>query len=280
MAFVFQLNDNQNIWPQQPENQRVANAPSLGQYQPTFQSTQHITWEGNDVPTTGLSLTTGAQATIHLGPLIGVKPWTQVGPRPNSLPQGGCSFPISTRVQGLALVQSSGGEAHVIEVSEARNDQRTECLEGAPHQGTKQHVPNKQTSPTSDRSATGRDQPLSEKLRGAPKYESDIDPIMSSQDQGNAHPTQRPRMTENSNKGTITLSRALLDQWMVRHGAYEQPNDPPNGYNGNNEDAKAKARDNTPTTNGTPNPTTEGNPYTHITKNCYPGASGTDSGTD
>ena len=285
-AFVFQSNDNQNIWPQQPKNQRIASTPSLGQYQPTFQSIQHITWEGNDVSTAGLSLTTGAHATMHLGPLIGVKPWTQVGPRPNSSTQGRCSFPVSTRVQGLTLVQPSNEETHVIEGSGARNNQPlTENPEDTSHQRTKQHAPNKQTSPTSDKHTTERDQPLSEKLRNTSKYESTTDPIISNQEQENTHPatntfTRRPSMTENSNRGTITLSKALLDQWMVRHGAYEQPNDPPNGYNGNNEDAKAKARDNTPTTNGTPNPTTEGNPYTHITKNCYPGASGTDSGTN
>ena len=283
-AFVFQLNDNQNIWPQQPKNQRIASTPSWGQYQPTFQSIQHTTWEGNDVSTTGLSLTTGAHATMHLGPLIGVKPWTQVGPRPNNSTQGRCSFPISTRVQGLALVQPSDEETHVMEGSEARNNQPlTENPEDTSHQRTKQHVPNKQTSPTSDKNTTERDQPLSEKLRNTSKYESNTDPIISNQEQENTHLatntfTRRPRMTENSNRGTITLSKALLDQWMVRHGAYEQPNDPPNGYNGNTKMPRQKARANIPTTNGTSNPTTEGSPYTHITKHCYPGASGTGSG--
>ena len=39
--------------------------------------------------------------------------------------------------------------------------------------------------------------------------------------------TRYPRMIENSNRETVTLTKALLDQWMVRHGSYEQSNDPP-----------------------------------------------------
>ena len=249
-AFIFQLNDNQSIWPQQPKNQRMASTPSLGQYQPTFQSIQHITWEGNDVSTAGLSLTTGAYATIHLGPLIGIKPWTQVGPRPNSSTQGRCSFPVSTRVQGLALGQPLDEETHAIEGLGIKNKQ-----------------------------------PLSEKLRNTSKYESATDPIIPNQEQEKTHSatntfTRHPRMTENSNRGTITLSKALLDQWMVRHGAYEQPNNPPNGYNGNMKMPRQEARANIPTTNGTSDLTTEGSPYTHTTKHCYPGASGTSRGTN
>ena len=114
-AFIFQLNDNQSIWPQQPKNQRMTSTPSLGQYQPTFQSTQHITWEGNDISTEGLSLTIGAYANIHLGPLIGIKTWTQMGPHPNNSTQGRCSFPVSTRVRGLALGQPLDEETHTME---------------------------------------------------------------------------------------------------------------------------------------------------------------------
>jgi len=38
---------------------------------------------------------------------------------------------------------------------------------------------------------------------------------------------QYPRMMENPNRETVTLTKTLLDQWMVRHGSYEQSNDPP-----------------------------------------------------
>merc|ERR1712083_691672 len=44
---------------------------------------------------------------------------------------------------------------------------------------------------------------------------------------------QYPRMMENSNRETVTLTKTLLDQWMVRHGSYEQSNDPPCDQNKN-----------------------------------------------
>jgi hypothetical protein len=78
--------------------------------------------------------------------------------------------------------------------------------------------------------------------------------------------TRYPRMIENSNRETITLSKALLDQWMVRHGAYEQLNDPPSGHGGGMNIPRQGTHTTIPATNWTSNQTAEGGPHTHTTE--------------
>ena len=92
--------------------------------------------------------------------------------------------------------------------------------------------------------------------------------------------TRYPRMIENSNRGTITLTKALLDQWMVRHGSYEQPNDPPSERSRSMSMPWQGTHTTIPATNWTSNQTAEGSPHTHTTEYCNPGTSGTDRGTN
>ena len=73
-------------------------------------------------------------------------------------------------------------------------------------------------------------QPLSTMFWGPSIHRSTENPITPNQE--NTPVTintfaRYPRMMENSNRETVTLTKALLDQWMVRHGSYEQSNDPP-----------------------------------------------------
>ena len=76
--------------------------------------------------------------------------------------------------------------------------------------------------------------PLSTTFWGPSIYRSTENPITPNQE--NTPVTintfaRYPRMMENSNRETVTLTKALLDQWMVRHGSYEQSNDPPCDHN-------------------------------------------------
>ena len=224
--------------------------------------------------TTSLSLTTGVCVAESLGPLVGTGPWARVGPYPNSSTQREHMFPVSTRVEGFAPYQPLGEGTHMIDNRKVKYDQPLmENPNDTSHRETEQYVPNQQTSPTPemDDHTMVCGQPLSKISWRIPTYGSTTDPTIPNQDKDHTSPatdtfTRYPIMIENSNRETITLSKALLDQWMVRHGAYEQPNKPPNEYNGNMKMPTQEARAKSPTTNGTFDSTTEGNPYTHTTK--------------
>jgi hypothetical protein len=116
-----------------------------------------------------------------------------------------------------------------------------------------------------------RGQPLSKISWRIPTHGSTTDPTVPNQKKDHTSPakdtfTRYPIMIENSNRETITLSKALLDQWMVRHGAYEQLNDPPSGHGGGMNIPRQGTHTTIPATNWTSNQTAEGGPHTHTTE--------------
>ena len=239
-AFTLRLNDNQDIWPQPPKNQRTTSTPFLEWYQPTFQNDQHLTREGNGIYATGLPSTTRSCITESLGPPVEAGPWAFVRSCPNSSTQRRFAFPVSIQVRGLALSQPSEEGTHVTGSPKIEDNQPfVSNPEDTSHQRTKQYVPNEQTYPTSERDDynTMCGHLMSEIVWRNPTCGGVVDPMIPNQKQKHTPPatdtfTQYPRIMENSNRETVTLSKALLDQWIVRHGAYEQTNDPPNKHSG------------------------------------------------
>ena len=141
------------------------------------------------------------------------------------------------------------------------------------HRETERYVPNQQTSPTPemDDHTMGCGQPLSKISWRIPTHGSTTDPTVPNQKKDHTSPakdtfTRYPIMIENSNRETITLSKELLDQWMVRHGAYEQPNDPPSGRGGGMNTQRQENHDTIPAINGTSKQTTKESTHTHNTE--------------
>ena len=114
-----------------------------------------------------------------------------------------------------------------------RTQSPVEHLEGPSLQETKQHRRTPAISEKDDPTMRYY-HPLSTIFWRTSIYRSTENPITPNQE--NTPVTintfaQYPRMMENSNRETVTLTKTLLDQWMVRHGSYEQSNDPPYDQN-------------------------------------------------
>ena len=109
-----------------------------------------------------------------------------------------------------------------------------EHLEGPSLQETKQHR-RTPAIPELDNPTMIYDHPLPTMFWRPSIYRSTENPITPNQENTpvaiNTF-TRYPGMIENSSRETITLTKALLDQWMVRHGSYEQSNDPPREHSG------------------------------------------------
>ena len=198
-------------------------------------------------------------------PLIRPGRWTFVRPHPTSSTQRERASPPSTQDEKLTSHQPLAREEHMMKGLKANCTQPSvEQSEGTSLQKTKQH----QRTPTVSKAGHPtmmHYHPLSTMLWRTPIYRSTENPITPNQENTpvaiNTF-TRYPRMIENSNRETVTLTKALLDQWMVRHGSYEQSNDPP--YNQNRSiDAQAPE---THTTNRETTrsffQTTEENPHT------------------
>ena len=273
-AFTLRLNDDQGIRPRPPKNQRTTSISPLGWYRPTFQNIPHLTWEENGTSTTSLSLITGMCIAERLGPLAGTGPGTRVGPYPNSLTQREHTFPVSTQVEGLAPYPSLGEGTHGVENRKVKYDQPPmENTQDTSHRETERCVPNQQTSPTPEMNdhTMVRGQPLSKISWRIPTHGSTTDPTVPNQKKDHTSPakdtfTRYPIMIENSNRETITLSKELLDQWMVRHGAYEQPNNPPSERGGGMNIQRQGTHYTIPAINGTSKQTAEGSTHTHNTE--------------
>ena len=232
-SFTLPLKDNQSIWPQPPKNQRMASTSSLERHQPMFRNVQII--KGNYITAGGSPVKEKIHVTGNMGPLVGPGLWTFVGPRPTSPTQGKCAFPPSNQVEELALYQPLAKGKHVVKGLKVKYTQPSvERSEDTSLQKTKQYILNRRTPPVSNvnDSTTGYNHPLSSVLWRTPIYRNMANPITPNREQEHTPMatntfTRYPKMIENSNRGTITLTKTLLDQWMVRHGSYEQSNDPP-----------------------------------------------------
>ena len=228
------LNNEQRIWPHLPKTQEtISNFPEK-RYRTTFQNTQIIT--GNYI-IAGSSLSDGGiHVTRSREPIVGPGRWTLIRPHPTDLTQRKRTSTPSTQDSELALYQPLARKEHITKSLETNRTQSSiGNLKGPSPQRIKQHRRAPDTSGVNNTTRTYC-QPLSTMFGGPSIHGGTETPITPNQE--NTPTTintfaQYPRMMENPNRETVTLTKTLLDQWMVRHGSYEQSNDPPYDQNRN-----------------------------------------------
>ena len=228
------LKNGQGIWPHLPKTQEVISYSPNEQYRTTFQNIQII--KGNYIIAGGLLSGGAIHVTRNREPIIGPGRRTLTRPHPTDLTQREHTSTPSTQDDELALYQPLARKEHIIKSLETNRTQSSvESSEGPSPQEIKQQ---RRTPATSGVNNPTRIycQPLSTMFRGPSIHGSMENPITPNQENTPATINtfaRYPRMMENPNRETVTLTKTLLDQWMVRHGSYEQSNDPPYDQNSN-----------------------------------------------
>ena len=225
--FTLLLQDDQKIRPQLEARGVISEFPE-NRHRPTSQNV-HI-MKRNYTITDGSPFEEGAHVTRSREPPIGPRRWTLVRPRPTNSTQWERASPPSTQDEELMSYQPLARKEHIRKGLELNYTQPSvEQSEDTSLQETKQHRRTPAVTKMDDPTTTYH-HPLPTIFWRTLIYKSTENPITPNQENtpGAINTfTQYPRMIENSNRETMTLTKTLLDQWMVRHGSYEQSNDPP-----------------------------------------------------
>ena len=229
-SLTIPIRDDQRIWPQLPETRGVIIGSPEEQHLPDSQNAQII--RRNYITTDILLPKEGVCPSGSRKPLVGPGRGTLARPQPTRW--GRVSLP-STHGGRLGLYQPVVTEKHFMGGLEASYTQPfVERSQETSLQKTRQCPRAPAVSKMEDPNIIYHHTPSTifwkASMHGI--MENPITPNRGNIPVKMNTFTRYPRAIESSGKETVTLAKALLDQWMVRHGSYEQSNDPPCNQDG------------------------------------------------